>query len=370
MSDVETTGGSVAPTRTQTPDRASSGLFDPLHDTLGPLQLQSSAGAPSPERAAQGLSGSGGPLPHHDAIQASFGTHDVSGISAHTDAAAASASADMGALGYAMGDRVALKSTDLHTTAHEAAHVVQQRSGVSLKDGMGSAGDAYEAHADAVADKVVAGQSAQGLLDAVSGGGSPSVGAVQFKNTIVDNPHDLTNTLAPGTGAALLQESSGAINEFTSFGGLSNDCGTSMSTMRLPGIDDMSGTEPKSGTWPDWWAAAAPKPNNYWVRGHLLNHNLGGPGEKRNLTPITKSCNSQHHSLVEKAAKKAVADGCGLGYDVTVNYGAGPSFMPTAGKDPAASVWTKIATGLTCSWYFDDGSGKTGAGSKTIPNTH
>lgn len=68
---------------------------------------------------------------------------------------------------------------DLHTAAHEAAHVVQQRGGVALKDGVGAPGDRYEQHADAVADRVVQGRSAEGLLDplAGSGGGAPGVQA-------------------------------------------------------------------------------------------------------------------------------------------------------------------------------------------------
>jgi hypothetical protein len=44
---------------------------------------------------------------------------------------------------------------DLHTVAHEEAHVVQQRSGVQLKGGVGEVGDAYEQQADEVADRVV-----------------------------------------------------------------------------------------------------------------------------------------------------------------------------------------------------------------------
>jgi Domain of unknown function (DUF4157) len=51
----------------------------------------------------------------------------------------------MGATAYATGDRIAFAGApDLHTTAHEAAHVVQQRAGVSLPGGVGQAGDAYE----------------------------------------------------------------------------------------------------------------------------------------------------------------------------------------------------------------------------------
>jgi hypothetical protein len=70
---------------------------------------------------------------------------------------------------------------DLHTAAHEAAHVVQQRGGVQLKGNVGQVGDRYEAHADAVADLVVAGKSSEGLLDTMAGTGGASASAVQCK---------------------------------------------------------------------------------------------------------------------------------------------------------------------------------------------
>ncbi|HEX2692256.1 MAG TPA: DUF4157 domain-containing protein [Kofleriaceae bacterium] len=133
------------------------------------------AGAPVDAQAiaSAGVAGGGGPLPFADRIQALFGSHDVSGISAHVGGPAAVATHDLGATAYATGNQVAFAGPpDLHTAAHEAAHVVQQRGGVSLKGGVGSAGDSYERHADAVADRVVAGQSAQDLLDGGAGGGS------------------------------------------------------------------------------------------------------------------------------------------------------------------------------------------------------
>jgi len=120
-------------------------------------------------QADAGTAGSGGPLPYLDRIQQSFGRHDVSGVRAHTDGAAAGASAAMGARAYARGNDVAFGgSPDLHTAAHEAAHVVQQRAGVHLKGGVGEAGDRYERHADAVADTVVAGGSAEALLSSIA----------------------------------------------------------------------------------------------------------------------------------------------------------------------------------------------------------
>ncbi len=130
--------------------------------------------------AAQGLSGPATELPHREAIQSSFGpAHDLSGVRAHVGGEAAGASAAIGAAAYAMDGQVAFAgSPDLHTAAHEAAHVVQQRGGLQLAGGMDVAGDVHEQHADAVADRVVAGQPAADLL-APYAGTSPTVGLVQ-----------------------------------------------------------------------------------------------------------------------------------------------------------------------------------------------
>lgn len=83
----------------------------------------------------------------------------------------------MGASAYATGNHVAFaRSPDVHTAAHEAAHVIQQSQGVSLSGGVGKPGDPYEKQADAVADRVVKGQSAESLLSSGQTGGSSSSG--------------------------------------------------------------------------------------------------------------------------------------------------------------------------------------------------
>lgn len=121
--------------------------------------------------ATNGISGAATTLPHLDRIQRSFGSHDASGIEAHVGGPAAESSRAIGAEAYATGNHVAFRSSpDLHLAAHEAAHVIQQRQGVQLAGGMGRTGDAYERNADAVADAVVAGRSAQALLDSASPG--------------------------------------------------------------------------------------------------------------------------------------------------------------------------------------------------------
>jgi len=46
----------------------------------------------------------------------------------------------------------------------------------------------------------------------------------------------------------------------------------------------------------------------YYIKGHLLNDNLGGLGEWLNLSPINVAANSEHHNHFEKAVKIAVND--------------------------------------------------------------
>ena len=129
--------------------------------------------------ARAGTAGAGQTLPHLDSIQRSFGSqHDLSSVRAHVGGEAAAASERMGAHGFATGNQVAFKSSpDLRLAAHEAAHVVQQRSGVQLKSAVGQSGDTYERNADAVAERVVAGQPAHDLLP--GGRQAASTNAVQ-----------------------------------------------------------------------------------------------------------------------------------------------------------------------------------------------
>jgi hypothetical protein len=178
-----------APTAVAAPATAAPGPVQRLEDPYGFHLLESNAagspvqrtgGADGPDAAvhaaaARGITDSAAALPHLDTIQRSFGHHDVSGVVAHTGTTAREAAGAMGAEAYATGNHVVFAGApSLHTAAHEAAHVVQQQGGVQLKGGVGEVGDAYERHADAVADKVVAGESAVDLLDTMAApGGAP-----------------------------------------------------------------------------------------------------------------------------------------------------------------------------------------------------
>jgi hypothetical protein len=157
--------------------------------------------------AQQGIAGPGQPLPFRDQIQASFGQHDISHVRAHI---APGATAAMGAQAYATGDHVVFNGQpDLHTAAHEVAHVVQQKKGVQLKGGVGAEGDTHERHADAVADHVVAGKSAEHMLGPAAAGGGASSQAVQMKPAAkAEDPtaaHGKSDQMSMGSAQSALQ---------------------------------------------------------------------------------------------------------------------------------------------------------------------
>jgi hypothetical protein len=189
------------------------------------------AGEPGDVHAAalRGTATAATQLPHLDAIQRSFGRHDVSGVKAHTGSEAAASAHAMGAQAYATGDHVVLGDTrDLHTVAHEAAHVVQQRGGVQLKGGLGAVGDVYERHADEVANAVVQGNSAEALLDPYAGGAGPAAVQRQVGDAIQAYPGvvpeavdpDVQNGVRhPVTGAYVVSNTRCRLNEVGGFSG-------------------------------------------------------------------------------------------------------------------------------------------------------
>ena len=147
---------------------ATQGSDDGLENATDPAAAEGSTqAAPRRDFARVPLSSSGHALPFLQTIQRAFGRHDVSHVRARLDSVAMAEARAMGADAFTRGSEVTFaRSPSLHTVAHEAAHVVQQQIGVDLAGGTGAEQDRYERHADAVADRVVRGQSSEVLLDA------------------------------------------------------------------------------------------------------------------------------------------------------------------------------------------------------------
>ncbi|WP_228558532.1 DUF4157 domain-containing protein [Myxococcus sp. AB056] len=147
--------------------------------------------------AHAGVKDASAPLPHFAQLQQAFGRHDLSNVTARVGGEAALASDRMGAHAFTMGNRIAFRGPpDLRLAAHEAAHAVQQRSGVQLHDGVGHPGDPYERQADEAADAVVRGETAEPILDRAVGPSGPPVtgtspGAAPVQPFLAANVHRL-----------------------------------------------------------------------------------------------------------------------------------------------------------------------------------
>ena len=179
--DVSSGTAHQGPAATEDRDRSRSPIEGAVAVGL-PVQREATANARSVDPrqamsiAREGVTGASDPLPHVDAIQRSFGRHDITSAKAQVGGPATGASREIGARAYAQGDRVGFaEAPDLRTAAHEAAHIVHQRAGHAPAGGLDTPGDGLEQHADQVADAVVAGRPADHLLDQVAGAPASAV---------------------------------------------------------------------------------------------------------------------------------------------------------------------------------------------------
>jgi hypothetical protein len=120
----------------------------------------------APEAVARdGVRGPAVPYPHRGAIERSFG-RSLDAV-AHVGGDAAPAARAIGADAFALGNQVGFASEpSLFVAAHEAAHTMQSSASVHrFAAEHDPAEDPHEAHANAVASRVVRGESAADLLD-------------------------------------------------------------------------------------------------------------------------------------------------------------------------------------------------------------
>jgi hypothetical protein len=121
----------------------------------------------------------------------------------------------------------------------------------------------------------------------------------------------------------------------------------------VPSVDPTirgSGPDDKALWWPYFQKRHKSGPL-FWVQGHLLNDNIWGPGDPRNLVPISNTLNTNMLNLVEKAVKTAVGNGLIVKYVVRVHWAQTPAK-------------TREAFGLV-----DDGTGSLNWGEQFAP-TH
>lgn len=275
--------------------------------------------------AAAGVEGPSVALPHLDTIQASFGRHDVSHVQAHVGGAAAEANAAISAEAYATGHHVAFAGPpSLHTAAHEAAHVVQQAAGVRLLGGVGAEGDAYERHADEVADAVVAGRSAEALLDRHAGGGGGGSRVVQRRLVVGGKEID-----AGAVDGALKAAQGGGLIDKAELG-------------ELKRLQDEA-TDKADHTYADWKSA---------VQGIVLHDakslgTLSLHSGSITFTNVSKSHAAQAQQLIDLIARHPL---------ITAYINNRPCFITLVNSpgNPASVIDKKTQVNIElASWYFE-----------------
>jgi hypothetical protein len=128
-----------------------------------------------------------------------------------------------------------------------------------------------------------------------------------------------------GLGAGLRDGKSELETRVTWSGTSENGDGQKMVAFPL-GPDHKLGSEPVSGQQHVWNANRAKLKKitgETYVAGHLLNNNLGGPGnDSRNLAAIPATINSSHSKVAEEKVKKLVnGKGRFIKYEVEVEQG-------------------------------------------------
>ena len=121
-------------------------------------------------------------------------------------------------------------------------------------------------------------------------------------------------------GSAMPDSFRGAVNAGVNGAGF----GVSMSVKPLTNKNRPEGSPPTSAANTAYAALNERRSSaggaSYYIKGHLLNEKLGGPGVWVNLTPLSRSGNALHETQAESIVKRAVDLPAIVEYSVVPNY--------------------------------------------------
>ncbi|MBD3421980.1 MAG: DUF4157 domain-containing protein [Chitinivibrionales bacterium] len=210
------------------------------------------------------------------------------------------------------------------------AHLMIASDPTPYQDFLNSVDVAPDKQADKQQAIEIAGQLDTAIRNASQSGSSPSgqgasgsgPGAQDHATNIQSLMDQLGTITARFMPVGSTQESTPPV-----YGGRVNGFGSSATVLRLSAQHEDGGS-PTIHSNPFWQALRRRMDGGgtYYVRGHLLNDNLGGPGNTwDNLTPLTQGANNRdgdsHLHGFETPVKNAVEDGKIVNFVVHANYG-------------------------------------------------
>ena len=166
------------------PEHESSEQAGPVAHAAGTAPRRSAGEAVRLRRiAVAGLRGPAASFPFESRIREAFGRYAPPRLEARQGRQAALAGEALSAKAYAFGHRAAFTGRpELHTAAHEAAHIAASGLGARVRHGVGAPGDVHERVADRAADAAVRGQSAEPVFQAAYGEATPgALGPAQLQ---------------------------------------------------------------------------------------------------------------------------------------------------------------------------------------------
>jgi hypothetical protein len=213
------------------------------------------------------------------------------------------------------------QGTDIHVAPgqeqhlpHEAWHVVQQKQGrvqptMQMKAGVPVNNDAgLENEADVMGAKAASlpTQTIQKRTDYSIVGDHPFSSHQLNQNQLAQLK---TVTVGSGNKKTTVDWDTGNLN------GSSDTVGMRMQAQNLiyENVDEgeLVGSTPRTSAQKDLMGMMPTQPSlrstDKFIKGHLLNHNIGGPGLDFNMFPITGSANGAHSRFVESTVKKWVS---------------------------------------------------------------
>jgi hypothetical protein len=298
---------------------------------------------------------------------------DFSDVRVHTDNAARASAAEVGARAYTSGSHVVIGEAraDKLTLAHELTHVIQQRQGPVAGTDHGNGvkvsdpSDVYEQAAEANASHVMAtGTAGPGpanrwdrpLRRAVSGATAErfarplpaiSVQRLPLVNADDMDPGGAWVPTVDGKGRATRVD---ATNLKLKVGPVPPAKQVAIFT----GLNEPDGAAPPGWTYLRNKNLVGGPPG--YRRMHLLNGNLGGPGnDKSNLVPGSASLNSNHFHQFEGPAMLELSYGLTLDtYWVQVWYNAPSNSLQTQG---AKDAWQNTVKEIWGGFTYTDAKG-------------
>lgn len=287
--------------------------------------------------ARQATRGADQAFPHSSRIAAGFGRYAPQGLRALVGGAAAIAGDALNADAFMLGNRAGFaRAPNLRLAAHEAAHAVAQAHGAAPTGGVGAPGDRGERLADAVADRVASGGSAESLFARElrhSDTAAPQI-ALQMYNRL-----DVSKTVAPAHETPWKEISdqlgiklSDVVSKMTqanpAFGTMNTALGTHCVRAEeveaeIDGIrkggprggDPMQTAFGTLGTFMEYITGTpqATSINSYFEGGHLISDEVLGDDSyvHQNFAPQRRQINSPAYRKIEEIAAGHVVNNAG-----------------------------------------------------------